>query len=279
MSTRRANVADLDDAAFHARAELDDVAFRARLAPLSQAVLRGSGGQTPAAPRQSDPRPASQLAPAVRPGGGEAMPAAGIQDAYRSGRHPAPPDGAVAPGGSRAMPAAAVQHAYRSSLRRRGMTLAGITVAGIAVAAVLLMAGGAYVMLPSLGLRGANALPWAAAMDDAPASSAPASSAPSEAATPRDELVRILLQRGDAAIVAGDITAARLLYERAAEQGSAVAATDAAETYDPAFLREIDAHGIQADQAAAAGWYRKAAALGDAGARERLRRMTGQQPR
>ncbi len=266
MSTRRANVADLDDAAFRARAdpddaalharaeldsatfraraELDDVAFRARLAPLSQAVLRGSGGQTPAVRRQSDPRPASQLAPAVAPGGGGAM------------------------------PAAAVQHAYRSSLRRRGMTLAGITVAGITVAAVLLMAGGAYVMLPSLGLRGANAVPWAAAMHDAPASFAP-----SEAAALRDELVRILLQRGDAAIVAGDITAARLLYERAAEQGSAVAATDAGETYDPAFLREIDAHGIQADQATAAGWYRKAAALGDAGARKRLRRMSGQQPR
>jgi chromosome partitioning protein len=59
----------------------------------------------------------------------------------------------------------------------------------------------------------------------------------------------------------------------------AAAAADTGETYDPAFLREIGARGIQPDEATATTWYRKAAALGDPAARERARRMEEQHPR
>ena len=42
----------------------------------------------------------------------------------------------------------------------------------------------------------------------------------------------------------GDISAARLLYERAAALGSAKAATALGKTYDPAFLASIQVSGL-----------------------------------
>jgi TPR repeat protein len=71
----------------------------------------------------------------------------------------------------------------------------------------------------------------------------------------------------------GDISAARLLYERAAALGSAGAATALGNTYDASFLASIQAKGIVADEAAAIAWYRKAAALGDAAAVRQLNRL------
>ena len=68
----------------------------------------------------------------------------------------------------------------------------------------------------------------------------------------------------------GDISAARLLYERAASLGSAKAATALGKTYDPAFLASIQVSGLAPNRAAAASWYRKGAELGDAEAADRL---------
>ncbi len=83
----------------------------------------------------------------------------------------------------------------------------------------------------------------------------------------------LLLSRGDAMLALGDISAARLFYERAAALGSAGAATSLGNTYDAAFLASIQAKGIVADQAAAIAWYRKAAALGDTNAQRQLKRL------
>jgi TPR repeat protein len=187
----------------------------------------------------------------------------------------APLSQAVLPAGSGQMPAPDMQDSLRPALRRRFMVRAGLT-----AACVLLAAGWACVQHPPFSLRaGADApssVPSTQAVPAPPAAPSAAealSAAPSAAAVPPDNMVGILLRRGDAALAAGDITAARLLYERAAALGSAVAATDAGNTYDIAFLLEIGARGTQADQGIAAAWYRKAAALGDPQARERLRRM------
>ena len=68
----------------------------------------------------------------------------------------------------------------------------------------------------------------------------------------------------------GDLSAARLLYQRATELGSAEAATAMGRTYDPAYLTAIKATGIKPDRAAAAAWYKKGAALGDSEATARL---------
>jgi TPR repeat protein len=89
-------------------------------------------------------------------------------------------------------------------------------------------------------------------------------------------MIGLLTQRGDAALVVGDIIAARLLYERAAALGSAPAATAAGKTYDADFLMRADTHGIRADPVAAATWYRKAAALGDPEARALLMHLEAQ---
>ncbi|HUK10819.1 MAG TPA: hypothetical protein VLX09_23320 [Stellaceae bacterium] len=93
------------------------------------------------------------------------------------------------------------------------------------------------------------------------------------AATPRGSEVGILMQRGDALRETGDFAAARLFYERAAEQGSAAAARAAGETYDPIVLGEAHARGVRGDARAAAGWYRKAIAGGDAEAQQMLQRL------
>ncbi len=71
-----------------------------------------------------------------------------------------------------------------------------------------------------------------------------------------------------------DISAARLLYERAATAGDGRAAAALARTYDPAFLAEVGAHGIVADASLALAWYRKAASLGDDSARARVEALT-----
>jgi len=83
----------------------------------------------------------------------------------------------------------------------------------------------------------------------------------------------LLLSRGNAMLALGDISAARLLFERAAALGSAGAATALGNTYDAAFLASIQAKGIVADETAAIAWYRKAAALGDTGAVRQLNRL------
>jgi type II secretory pathway predicted ATPase ExeA len=75
------------------------------------------------------------------------------------------------------------------------------------------------------------------------------------------ELVTLLVQRGNAMIASGDLAAARLLYQRAAEAGNAAAAISLAQTYDPAYLARYGATGIQPDAALAKEWYRRAEAL------------------
>jgi len=75
------------------------------------------------------------------------------------------------------------------------------------------------------------------------------------------ELVTLLVQRGNAMIASGDLAAARLLFQRAAEAGNAVAANSLAQTYDPAYLARYRATGIQPDATLAKEWYRRAQAL------------------
>jgi hypothetical protein len=79
--------------------------------------------------------------------------------------------------------------------------------------------------------------------------------------------------RGDAMLAIKDISAARAFYEYAANAGSARAAMALAETYDPAFLNQLGALGPRPSPAIALDWYRKAAALGDRGADDRLRTL------
>jgi TPR repeat protein len=86
-------------------------------------------------------------------------------------------------------------------------------------------------------------------------------------------MLAALIRRGDAMFALHDVSAARLLYERAAAGGSGTAATAAGKTYDPAFLTGFGSRDARADPAAAAAWYHKAIALGDHEAEALLRRL------
>ena len=85
-------------------------------------------------------------------------------------------------------------------------------------------------------------------------------------------VVSLLLKRGDEQFAIGDISAARLFYERAAEANNAIAARQMARTFDSAFLpAAVDA--ALADAARARQWYQRAASLGNPEAAARLKAL------
>ncbi len=88
------------------------------------------------------------------------------------------------------------------------------------------------------------------------------------------EMVAALLRHGQTLLEQGNVSAARLVYERAAAADSGPGATGAGKTYDPAILASIDARGLQGDAGRAANWYRKGIALGDSEAGARLKALT-----
>ncbi|UWU92454.1 hypothetical protein [Bradyrhizobium sp. CB1015] len=83
-----------------------------------------------------------------------------------------------------------------------------------------------------------------------------------------------LMTRAKGLLGVGDIVAARLLLERAANAQDATAAFMLAQSYDPAVLGTSDSRRIAADATAARDWYQKAAALGSAEARQRLAQLS-----
>ncbi len=87
-----------------------------------------------------------------------------------------------------------------------------------------------------------------------------------------------MLARGDDLLATGDVAAARLFYQRAAEQGNAAAATAVGQTYDPAILDLLRVRGVRGDAQLAAEWYRKAMAAGDRQAEIRLKRLLARTP-
>ena len=109
--------------------------------------------------------------------------------------------------------------------------------------------------------------PMASVPPPAPVAAVPAASGLTPA------MVQTLLSRGSTLFASGDVSAARLLFQRAAAAGNASAATRVGETFDPDVLARIGAVGIQGDVEAAASWYRQAITLGDAEARPLLARL------
>jgi hypothetical protein len=90
---------------------------------------------------------------------------------------------------------------------------------------------------------------------------------------PRDELAS-MLQRANAFIKAGDLSAARLLLQRAAEAGDAHAALTLASTFDPNVLKALGFQDAGADVALARLWYERAVKFGSAEAPQRLQQLT-----
>ena len=88
-------------------------------------------------------------------------------------------------------------------------------------------------------------------------------------------MIATLVERGNQRLAEGDISSARLLFERAAAARSGAGAFGLARTYDPVFLTQIGAHGIQPDLGLAIVWSREAAARGELEARDALGRLEG----
>jgi hypothetical protein len=88
-----------------------------------------------------------------------------------------------------------------------------------------------------------------------------------------DAEIAALLRRGDTFLKSGDITSARLFYERAAAAGSGPAALQLGATFDPVMLGRVDARVGFADRARALLWYRRARDLGMVEAERGIKRI------
>ncbi len=80
------------------------------------------------------------------------------------------------------------------------------------------------------------------------------------------ETIQFLLRRGREMLALDDVSAARLLFLRAAEGGSPEAMVELGRTYDPALRSNLSSPGLS-DRAEALRWYRRAAEKGDGAAR------------
>lgn len=124
---------------------------------------------------------------------------------------------------------------------------------------------------PAIDIR-ANAAGVPAPVADKPAPVSSYSGPPTLPAA----VQRTLLERGDAMLQQRNVAAARMLYARAANAGVGVAALKLANTYDPGFITEHNLIGIKGDMQQAETWYRKAAALGEKQAEQRLKSLEGE---
>ena len=104
----------------------------------------------------------------------------------------------------------------------------------------------------------------------APVQTAPAETAPPSAAKPAIVLdqneIDTLIRRGKNLLNDGDFAAARVLFERAANAGSADAALALGSTYDPNVIKRLGAIMVKSDVEKARQWYQLAVDRGSAAA-------------
>jgi TPR repeat protein len=102
----------------------------------------------------------------------------------------------------------------------------------------------------------------------APVQAAPVQAAPQSApAVGLDENeINTLIRRGKNLLNDGDFAAARVLFERAANAGSAEAALALGSTYDPNVIKRLGAIMVKPDIESARKWYQFAADRGSAAA-------------
>jgi hypothetical protein len=82
-----------------------------------------------------------------------------------------------------------------------------------------------------------------------------------------------LMVRGDTFFRAGDLTSARLYYERAADAGDGHAALQLGASFDPVILGRVGVRGVTGDPTQALSWYRRAQQLGMAEAEQRIKSL------
>jgi hypothetical protein len=120
------------------------------------------------------------------------------------------------------------------------------------------------VLRRTTGLLAAQTTAWIAVSPPVPAEPKPAEPKIDEAAA------KDLLERGNRLLEKGDIVAARVVYQRAAEMGSGEAAFMLGSTYDPRLLWSRGVVGMVGNKERAREWYSRARELGNAEAKARL---------
>jgi hypothetical protein len=85
-----------------------------------------------------------------------------------------------------------------------------------------------------------------------------------------DSEIAMLIKRGNNLLKDGDFAAARLLFERGADAGSAEAALALGSTYDPLVIKRLGAIMVKPDVENARKWYQIAAERGSADAKLQL---------
>jgi len=108
----------------------------------------------------------------------------------------------------------------------------------------------------------------APAISDSPVEKQTPEPETAEPLSPRMEAT--LLTRGIELMKQGNVSAARLVFEKLATRGSANGALALAQTYDPAFVPTSAASAISPDVSKALEWYQRASDLGSRQARGRL---------
>jgi len=91
--------------------------------------------------------------------------------------------------------------------------------------------------------------------------------------SPDRERAMRLLVKGNEQLDEGNVSAARLFFERAADAGLAEGAMALAATFDATELGRRNVRGIKPDSKLARQWYERARQLGAGDAEERLRRL------
>ena len=133
-----------------------------------------------------------------------------------------------------------------------------------------------------VGARGAanDVTPLAVVQRPLPSATGPRPVSPSPASPPPARVedaseIATKMKIGVELMANGDIAAARMMFQRAAEAGEAAGAFALAETYDPVVLRRLRLRGgIAPDVELARSWYEKARDLGSIAAPERIVRLT-----
>ncbi len=95
--------------------------------------------------------------------------------------------------------------------------------------------------------------------------------APKQAQKSDPVAMKELLDKGNQHLSKGDVVAARAVYERAVDLGSAAAALNLGATYDPNRLWSLGVFGMVGNKERARLWYRRADQLGHPEAKERIR--------
>jgi hypothetical protein len=94
-------------------------------------------------------------------------------------------------------------------------------------------------------------------------------SLPTPTLTLDNNTIQMLIKRGTSLFKDGDFAAARLLFERAANAGSAEAALALGSTYDPSVIKQLGAMSVTPDLDRAVKWYEIATDRGSAEAADR----------